>query len=142
MHMIDTIFLHLLTWRLWREKLRKRVGGTKKQHVVVMPPAFAVPPTPALTLPLPAPSVAIVFLPHSIPLTPAPIALAWALVVSRAFPVFTPAPCVLSMPPAFTISTTLHTVDHACACTHERNKKGNLLSISFCCSVFNICFSA
>ena len=140
--MIDTIFLHLLTWRLWREKLRKRVGGTKKQHVVVMPPAFAVPPTPALTLPLPAPSVAIVFLPLSIPLTPAPIALAWALVVSRAFPVFTPAPCVLSMPPAFTISTTLHTVDHACACTHERNKKGNLLSISFCCSVFNVYFSA
>ena len=52
----------------------------------MMPPAFAVPPTPALTLPLPAPSVAIVVLPLSIPLTPAPIALAWALVVSRAFP--------------------------------------------------------
>ena len=141
MYMIDTIFLHLLTWRLWREN-----GSCteKKQHVVVMPPAFAVPPTPALrvTLPLPAPSVAIVFLPLSIPLTPAPIALAWALVVSRAFPVFTPAPCVLLMPPAFTISTTLHTVDHACACTHERNKKGNLLSISFCCSVFNVYFSA
>ena len=60
--------------------LRRRASGP------VMPPAFAVPPTPALTLPLPAPSVAIVFLPLSIPLTPAPIALAWALDVSRAFP--------------------------------------------------------
>ena len=51
MYMIDTIFLHYLTG----------VVARRKNSVAA---ALAMPPTPALTLPLPAPYyVAIVFLP-------------------------------------------------------------------------------
>ena len=71
--MIDTIFLHLFTWRENGGR-----GTEEKQRVVYLCLRRCHRVSARL----------------SIPLTPAPIALAWALVVSRAFHVFTPDPAL------------------------------------------------
>lgn len=110
-----------------------RCRSLRRQANSSSPMAFACPPSVAILSP---PAL-------SVPFTPAPIAHAWPLAAGRpASPRVCSSLHAFSMPPAFTISTTLRPVYHACARALERNKEGGLFRMSICSSVLSIPSSA